>query len=302
MQVGQFPSIHLSSNWRSLQRMLAFQQWHKHKHTHTHTFFGTVLRRKKTGTSHRYVLNAVITWAPEWGQTCCIKIMLVTFFSGHRFQEHLWNSFKSYGFTYRHRTPASLPRQALLPFLEKNQSWDSAPTCKHFLWQKNNCETKPHGRQKLNNKNIQQTKLANNSHNIHELKTNLFSIFSHDLKTPNGMGDPGGTCGTTGVTAGGTAGVTAGSKGWRGNQGPGRKKRPRNMAFLRKVSYCLFMVFSSMGFYVLKPNIEKWCWKRLYIRLSEGKIWVWSPGKLRDVDDRSLDSCPLKYFHGICRW
>lgn len=109
MQVGQFPSIHLSSNWRSLQRMLAFQQWHKHKHTHTHTFFGTVLRRKKTGTSHRYVLNAVITWAPEWGQTCCIKIMLVTFFSGHRFQEHLWNSFKSYGFTYRHRTPASLP-------------------------------------------------------------------------------------------------------------------------------------------------------------------------------------------------
>lgn len=39
---------------------------------------------------------------------------------------------------------------------------------------------------------------------IFALKTNPFSIFSHDLKTPNGMGDPGGTCGTAGVTAGGT--------------------------------------------------------------------------------------------------
>ena len=37
-----------------------------------------------------------------------------------------------------------------------------------FPLTKNNCDAKPHGRQKLNNKNMQQTKLANNSHNIHE--------------------------------------------------------------------------------------------------------------------------------------
>ena len=34
------------------------------------------------------------------------------------------------------------------------------------------------------------------------------------------MGDPGGTCGTAGVTAGGTAGVTAGGTGTGGEPGP----------------------------------------------------------------------------------
>ena len=81
------------------------------------------------------------------------------------------------------------------------------------------------------------------------------------------MGDPGGTCGTAGVTAGGTGtggepGPAAGGgeparKAGGATKGLGRKKTPRNMAFLRKASYCLFMVFSYIGFYVLKPNIEK---------------------------------------------
>lgn len=149
MQVGQFPSIHLSSNWRSLQYMHSSSGIITN--THIHTFFGTVLRREKTGTSHRYVLNAVITWAPEWGQTCCIKFILVTFFSGHRFQEN------------QPVYPASI-----ISVLGEEPILRLSTNVQAFPLTKNNCETKPHGRQELNNKNIKQTKLANNSHNIHE--------------------------------------------------------------------------------------------------------------------------------------
>ena len=178
MQVGQFPSIHLSSNWRSLQRMLAFQQWHKHKHTHTHThiFWYCTTAEKNWNKSPlcvecRYYLSTRVR-----------SNMLHQNHVGHfffrppiprtfmKFIQILW-------FYISASNTSQSTQQALLPFLEKNQSWDSAPTCKHFLWQKNNCETKPHGRQKLNNKNIQQTKLANNSHNIHEKYIEKYTYF-----------------------------------------------------------------------------------------------------------------------------